>query len=170
MIRFNCPGCKKVLNWPDDKAGVRLPCPGCKQVVQVPAPDAAAKPASTATPGSGPGPTTASVPATPSSGPKPTPPEPAKSFGQRFVAESGAVALATFLQTIRPISYVFSLRRRNKLAPQGCPCGVALGQRMYELKIGDKKLAGKIQELGERVHNIEAVRGDVAKPPPSARG
>src|SRR5271163_3303628 len=110
MIRFSCPGCKKVLNAPDDKAGVRLPCPGCKQVVQVPvtsivaaaatppsvpAPDVAAKPAS--------------GPATPASGAEPAPAEPVMPLGQRILSESGAVAMATLLQTVRPISYVFSL-------------------------------------------------------------
>ncbi len=172
MIRFNCPGCKKVLNAPDEKAGVRLPCPGCKQVVQVPAASmaaVAAAPNITAAPPSPPPSAPApEVAVTPTSGTPSS--ELPKSFGQRFVAESGAVALATFLQTVRPISYVFSLQKRNKLRRKAADAQFTLGQRMYELKIGDKKLASKIQELGERVHNIEAVRGDAREAAAERKG
>jgi S1-C subfamily serine protease len=151
MIRFPCPSCKNILNAPDDRAGQRLACPGCKQPVQVPTAMVTAKPPA-------PSPLTLEAPA-----PAPAASEPAappRPFFRRFMAECGAIAVATFLQTIRPISYVFSVQYRNKLRRRAADAQFALGQRMYEVKIGDKNLAGRIQELGERIHNIQAVRGD----------
>jgi hypothetical protein len=38
-IRFACPSCKKTLNAPHDKTGVRVSCPGCKQPLVIPGPD-----------------------------------------------------------------------------------------------------------------------------------
>lgn len=162
MIRFACPGCQKTLNAPDDKAGIKLPCPGCKTVVQVPGAGTTAvgpRPAGPSAQGIAPRPTAPSALGTTpaASAGDDAPP---RTFKQRFLSESGAIALATFLQTIRPISYVFSVARCKKLRRKAADAQFVLGQRMYELKIGDKTLAAKIGELGERVHNIQAVRGD----------
>src|SRR5262249_30307613 len=85
---------------------------------------------------------------------------PPPSLGKRFMKESGAIFLATLGQTLRPLSYIFSVQRCRKLRRKAADAQSALGQRMYELKVGDKNLAGKIGELGERVMNIQAVKGD----------
>lgn len=36
MIRFACPGCKKVLKAPETKTGVRVNCPKCGRPLEVP--------------------------------------------------------------------------------------------------------------------------------------
>jgi len=42
VIRFTCPGCERVVEVPDDAAGVHMTCPTCGRQLQVPGSDKAA--------------------------------------------------------------------------------------------------------------------------------
>jgi len=83
---------------------------------------------------------------------------------KRILAESGAVVMATFWQTIRPLSFLFSIQRRRNLRQKMETARFALGQRAYEAGFGDKKVCTKIQALADRILNIEAVKGVTKEP------
>jgi S1-C subfamily serine protease len=78
----------------------------------------------------------------------------------RFLRELGAIVFATFRQTLKPITLFFEVQRRRRLRRRAADAQFALGQRLYETHQGDKKLRGRIQALGERIHGIQDVRGD----------
>lgn len=157
MIRFACNSCQKVLSAPDEKAGMRFLCPACKNPLEVPAASGqiqAPRPAAPATL------TTQAV--------TPPPPRANTPLGQRVLAESLAIAVATFRQTLKPITLVFEIQRRRRLRKKAGQAQLALGQRAYEAQLGDAKLRGRIQALGERIHGIQDVKGD-ARPATAER-
>jgi uncharacterized protein YkwD len=43
VIRFSCPGCKRVLSGRDEQAGQAVTCPKCSQRMQIPRPEQAAR-------------------------------------------------------------------------------------------------------------------------------
>jgi S1-C subfamily serine protease len=85
-------------------------------------------------------------------------------FAKRFFSECIAIVVATFQQTIKPLSFVFGKGKGKKLRQRAEETQLLLGQRLYEIEHGDAKLRGKIRMLGERVHSIQAVKGDAREP------
>lgn len=151
MIRFACASCQKTLTAPEDKAGMRFACPGCKQPVEVPKPGAIT--AAAPTPSGEPrGAVHAFCPAI--SGP---------SFGKQVGDECLAIGMATFRQTLKPITYVFEIMRRYQLQKKTAEAKQALSLRLYESKLGDAKVRARIAALNERIQGIQDVKGD-AKP------
>jgi S1-C subfamily serine protease len=70
------------------------------------------------------------------------------------------VTAATFRQSLKPFTLVFEIWRRNRLRKKAVASQFALGQRMNETQIGDSKLRARIKALGERIQNIQDVKGD----------
>lgn len=172
MIRFACPSCQKTLSAPDDKAGLRFGCPGCKNPVTIPAASGGAPaPAVQAARPSAQGIARPPQPqpAAPALTPPPAAPPaienvPPRPFALRMLSETGAIAGATFRQSVKPFTLVFEIQRRNRLRRRAGEAQFALGQRLYETQQGDKQLRGRIQALGERIHSIQDVRGDARGP------
>ncbi|MBL8798302.1 MAG: trypsin-like peptidase domain-containing protein [Planctomycetia bacterium] len=190
MIRFNCAGCQKILNAPDEKAGMRFACPGCRTPVVVPAASTAGAPQPLRPSQQGIAPTRPSsqgiAPNRPSSAglaaaprmqtPMPAPDfsptsdAPPASLGQKLVGEVTGTIGATFRQTLKPITLVFEIARRNRLRRKASDTQFALGQRVYEAQMGDKKIRARIQSLGERIHSIQDVKGDAREATAERRG
>ncbi len=131
---------------------MRFLCPGCKSPVEVPGGSnqfqAVRPPAGyTAPAGSGPA-------ADVSKG----------SFGKRMTAEMLAIVGATFRQTLKPITLAFEITRRRRLRKSFAKAQFALGQRMSEAGVGDKNVRARIKALGERIQNIQDVKGDARQP------
>ncbi|MBY0526206.1 MAG: serine protease [Gemmataceae bacterium] len=151
MIRFACASCQKTLSAPDDKAGMRFSCPGCKNPVVVPA--AAPAQAIRTTP----------APQAPAARPPMTaeaPASPPSPIWKRIPAECLAIVIATFRQSLKPFTLLFEVQRRNRYRKKSDNAQFALGQRMVEAQLGDKKLRERIKALGERIVSIQDVRGD----------
>lgn len=163
MIRFACSSCQRSMTAPDEKAGMRFLCPGCKSPIEVPGSPAMIQ-AGRSTPG---GSTqsiqalgTQSMPAYQQSQVGAT----QGSLGKRMSVEFLAIVGATFRQTLKPITLVFEIARRRGLRKKTVQAKFALGQRMYESQVGDKNLRARIKALGERIQNIQDVKGDARQP------
>ena len=103
---------------------MRFACPGCKNPVAVPSPSSTAvqsRPQMLAESDSG---------------------EP-KPFAKRALDECLAIGMATFRQTMKPITYFFELFRRSRLRKKTVEKQFVLGQRMCESKVGDPKLRAR---------------------------
>jgi S1-C subfamily serine protease len=79
---------------------------------------------------------------------------------KRVLAEGGQILSGTCRQTVAPFRYLFSAGRRRSLSKKAIDDRYALGQRMVDSNIGSATVRGKIRELGDRIHSIEAVKGD----------
>ncbi|HKM52509.1 MAG TPA: trypsin-like peptidase domain-containing protein, partial [Isosphaeraceae bacterium] len=82
---------------------------------------------------------------------------------RRATDETKEIAAATLVQTIRPLRFGRNLVRGRWVCRHASETQMALGQKLYELQLGDADLRAQVRDLGEQAHNVTTKKGAAQK-------
>lgn len=182
MIRFACPGCKKVLQVADEQAGAAVVCPQCKGQMRVPAVTARPQPVPTpqvpvqtnfapanppavAAPAPSPAaPPPAATPPPPAATAQPAPTAPSAStqgpsklpLWQQAWQEVKVTSSTTWDHSVRLVQYGRGLWQQWSHARAAREARKTLGSRLYETGAGDPQVRRQIEDMEAKIQEAAA--------------